>query len=538
MISILSCSSICNGQVIAWYPDTATAAQAAADQDKVIFLHFGTDGCRQCEALNTYVFSDPTVQRAFDADLIAVKVDAEVHIDLVKEFGVKSLPTDVAISPDGQILLSRPSPTIAASYLKMISDIKTTRSKLEDPDAHIENAAYQIQQAAQKQAGMKAQTASFAHPFPYQDPVQPEATSMEVKRQARVIKNPFVQGSEASPEDAPSTMTAKQGQFAPQPGKPAAPMGMSKPLQMPGQLSPPAQLSMPAQLKMPPQLQMAQSKTNEFVASAQATPSIVEGTLTPPNQSAAPGLQRLDQSDVAARLVREQARQKRASFSSDAKLVTEDRFYGNRTARQPENAIAGNYQAKINLPQENKEVAGFVPPQPPKFGSENTESQGTKATLASTPVSVLNYSSEAGGPIQDGLDKASATPAKPNYALHGKCPVTLLTNAKWVDGEESIGCVHRNRIYIFSSQENLKTFQSDPDGFSPILAGYDPVIFEETGRLVDGLEEFGVFMGKTPKQRIVLFASPETRARFQLEPRKYLQTIRQAMEKSGTNSMR
>ena len=90
---MLACSSICNAQAIAWYPDTGTAAQAAANQDKIIFLHFGADGCRECDELNTFVFSDPAVQRAFDADLIAVKVDADVQTDLVEEFGVKSLPT-------------------------------------------------------------------------------------------------------------------------------------------------------------------------------------------------------------------------------------------------------------------------------------------------------------------------------------------------------------------------------------------------------------------------------------------------------------
>ena len=368
---------------------------------------------------------------------------------------------------------------------------------------------------------------------------------MEVKRQAKVVKNPFVQGSGASPGGAPSAMTAKQSQFAPQPRKPASPMEMPMPQKMPGQLS------MPAQLSMPPQLQMAQSKVNDFVNPDRA--GFVEGELAVPNQFAAgnspvlknPDLKRLDQSDVAARLVREQAQQKRASFKSDPKLVTEDRFYGSHSARQSGSEVAGSYQAKINLPQESQKVAGFVPPKPPSFGSDtaasvmnrDVEPLGPKVSLASTSVSVLQDS--AGGPIQDGLDKASATPAQPNYALHGKCPVALLTDSKWVDGDESIGCVHRNRIYIFSDQESLQTFQSDPDAYSPILAGYDPVIFEETGRLVDGLEEFGVFMGKTPKQRIVLFASPDTRARFQLEPRKYLQTVRQAMDKSSsTRTMR
>ena len=571
VILTLMCSSVCKGQAINWFPDTATAAKAAAEQDKIIFLHFGSAKCRPCEELNTYVFSDPTVQRAFAADLIAVKVDVETQMDLVEEFGVRSTPTDVAIAPDGQILSSRKSPAVAASYLKMISDIKMTRSKLQDPDAHIENAAYQIQQAARKSAGIQAQTASFTPSgsftpsFPAQSPVQPEASSIEVKQKSQVIKNPFVQsaaGSGTKFAGAPTNVAMKQEQVAPKPYNASAPMKMPAPLQMPGQLSLPGQLSMPDQLSLPAPLEMAkdglsvlggpdQGATNGVDAGA----AVVEGQLTAGNKfgSAKPvpprnlALKRLEQSDVAARLVRDQAEQKHASFKSDPKLVMEDRFYGNRTARQPASEIAGNYQAKINLPQEKADTAvGFVPPEPPSFGSETAgevmgrevDPLGPKATLASSSVSALKKSPEASGVVQDGLDQASATPAKPSYALHGKCPVTLLTRSKWVDGEEEIGCVHRNRIYIFASDENLQTFQSDPDAYSPILAGYDPVIFEETGRLVDGLEEYGVFMGKTPKQRIVLFASPETRARFQLEPRKYLQTVRQAMDKSSSSAMR
>ena len=551
VISMLACSSTCKGQAINWFPDTGTAAKAATEQNKIIFLHFGAEWCRPCEELNTYVFADPAVQRAFASDLIAVRVDADSNADLVEEFGVKSLPTDVAIAPDGQILSSRKSPIVAASYLKMISDIKTTRNKLTDPDAHIENAAYQIKQAAQNSSGAEAQTASFTPSFPYQAPVQPAASSVEVKRQAKVVKNPFVQKSAAGSgtkfAGPPTSIPMKRGQVVPNAFNAKAPLEMSKPLKMP------AQLTMPDQLSPPTGLKLAQRNSNDFFAPRPGAgsdgSSVVEGQLTvDPSGSAKPvppnnlALKRLDQSDVAARLVREQAAQKRASFKSDPQLVTDDRFFGSHSAQQPDSEIAGNYQAKINLPHE-KTAVGFVPPQPPSFGtdtamSRNVESPGTKATLASSPVSVLNKSPEASDPSEIDLNQALATPAKPNYALHGKCPVSLLTRSKWVDGEEEIGCVHRNRIYIFSSQHNLQTFQSDPDAYSPILAGYDPVIFEETGRLVDGLEEFGVFMGKAPKQRIVLFASPETRARFQLEPRKYLQTVRQAMDKSSSASMR
>ena len=123
--------------------------------------------------------------------------------------------------------------------------------------------------------------------------------------------------------------------------------------------------------------------------------------------------------------------------------------------------------------------------------------------------------------------------ARSKYALKGKCPVTLLTQGQWVDGKKEIGCVHRDRIYLFASFENREAFLANPDQLSPLLAGFDPVIFEETGKLVDGEEQYGTFMGDAPNQRIVLFKTADTRGRFQKEPAKYINVVRSAMAKKA-----
>ena len=124
-------------------------------------------------------------------------------------------------------------------------------------------------------------------------------------------------------------------------------------------------------------------------------------------------------------------------------------------------------------------------------------------------------------------DVASAVQSK--YALKGKCPVTLLTEGRWVDGNKQIGCVHRDRVYLFVSADQREAFLANPDKLSPLLAGFDPVIFEETGKLIEGEEKFGTFMGKKPNQRIVLFKTADTRDRFQSEPSKYIEVVRKAM---------
>ena len=123
--------------------------------------------------------------------------------------------------------------------------------------------------------------------------------------------------------------------------------------------------------------------------------------------------------------------------------------------------------------------------------------------------------------------------SKINYALQGKCPVTLLTEGRWVDGQQQFGCVHRDRVYLFATAANRDIFLANPDQMSPLLAGFDPVIFEETGKLVAGEEKFGTFMGEQANRRIVLFKTADTRARFQNEPVKYLNVVRNAMTKSA-----
>ena len=68
-----------------------------------------------------------------------------------------------------------------------------------------------------------------------------------------------------------------------------------------------------------------------------------------------------------------------------------------------------------------------------------------------------------------------------------------------------------------------------------MLAGFDPVTFMENGELVTGQEKYGVFMGKSPNLRVVLFDSFDNRKKFEADPRLYLSGIRQA-EKEATGT--
>ena len=188
---------------------------------------------------------------------------------------------------------------------------------------------------------------------------------------------------------------------------------------------------------------------------------------------------------------------------------------------QPQIVINLN-TGKAAGPQTTQPVSQGVVIQP------NYSAQGVPSTTVALASSNAASANRATVPK---ADIASAVRSK--YALKGKCPVTLLSEGRWINGNKKIGCVHRDRVYLFASAAHREAFLADPDRLSPLLAGFDPVVFEETGKLVEGDEKFGTFMGKKPNQRIVLFKTADTRERFQNEPSKYLNVVRKAMTDKG-----
>jgi YHS domain-containing protein len=120
--------------------------------------------------------------------------------------------------------------------------------------------------------------------------------------------------------------------------------------------------------------------------------------------------------------------------------------------------------------------------------------------------------------------------ANTRLGLGGYCPVTLLGTPQqagnWVIGDRRWGVVHRDRLYLFAAAAQCDQFLQDPDRYSPVISGYDPVQLAEHRQLVDGRREYGV----TYRGRIYVFASEATLNRFYQSPGKYESTVDAAMQ--------
>lgn len=161
------------------------------------------------------------------------------------------------------------------------------------------------------------------------------------------------------------------------------------------------------------------------------------------------------------------------------------------------------------------------------FALSSPANQTSSAAMPLAPAGQMPTSTNGSEVMLTSASEPSQVPA-----LEGDCPVTLLKETKWVKGNEQHGAMHRGRLYLFASAEAQAEFLRDPESYSPLLAGYDPVIFHEQGRLQEGRKSHGVFMTREGKQQVVLFENDETRAKFRANPATYLESIRVAVERA------
>src|SRR6266567_1089703 len=86
---------------IPWVADFPAACGMAAEQRRLVLLHFYNDNCSWCVKLEQNVFSKPQVGEAVAQNYLAVKVHAGKNPQLASRYQIKSYPTDVFVTPSG-----------------------------------------------------------------------------------------------------------------------------------------------------------------------------------------------------------------------------------------------------------------------------------------------------------------------------------------------------------------------------------------------------------------------------------------------------
>jgi protein disulfide-isomerase len=122
-------------------------------------------------------------------------------------------------------------------------------------------------------------------------------------------------------------------------------------------------------------------------------------------------------------------------------------------------------------------------------------------------------------------DNAQLPAGSPPLGFDGYCPVTLKFDKKWVRGDVKYGAIHRGRTYLFVGEGQRQQFLANPDAYSPVFSGMDPVAFLDSKQTIEGSRRYGFEY----RGAFYLFSSSETMQKFASQPDSYAVGVRQAM---------
>lgn len=185
LLVLLSWSSLARAQDgIRWETNLEAARQLAAETDRLLLLHFSASWCEPCQAVEQRVFAQPGFGRELVGDYVAVKLDFDKSQALARRLGVEQIPTDVIVTPQGQVVHRLASPQDPAKYVGALQQVaEGFRQQASDlfaassgptPQPAVDSAAPPYEPAAQSAAPAApapapAGGASTAHEDRYAD---------------------------------------------------------------------------------------------------------------------------------------------------------------------------------------------------------------------------------------------------------------------------------------------------------------------------------------------------------------------------------
>jgi protein disulfide-isomerase len=116
---------------IPWLHDLEAAKGTAKQTGRLVLVHFWTPTCQPCMALEQNVFNQFGVAGALEAQFVPVKLNANDHAAVAQAYGITRVPTDVVITPEGQVvgkLISPPTPGAYVADLSQVARQHVTRT--------------------------------------------------------------------------------------------------------------------------------------------------------------------------------------------------------------------------------------------------------------------------------------------------------------------------------------------------------------------------------------------------------------------------
>ena len=197
-------------------------------------------------------------------------------------------------------------------------------------------------------------------------------------------------------------------------------------------------------------------------------------------------------------------------------------------------AAYGNPQVAANYSTNSPVMPANAMPNSYRQQAEVAQAASQPMVVANQPVQqqvVTNPSAQVNTVSHVSMAR-QLPPGSPPLAFDGFCPVALKSAHKWVAGDLRFGAIHRGRTFLFTGEEQRQQFLANPDAFCPVFSGMDPVMLLDHNQVVEGTRRFGFEY----RGAFYLFSNQESMDRFKSQPDQYAAGVRQAMSRMETAS--
>lgn len=117
---VMTVSTTATAEIV-WREDLQKAHAEATQTGKPLLLHFYGDNCPWCDKLEVGAFKSAEVADAIEKGFVPVKVHTGRNQNLVQMFKVRQIPTDVVVTPNGQVISHGTSKQSSKDFVAVLS---------------------------------------------------------------------------------------------------------------------------------------------------------------------------------------------------------------------------------------------------------------------------------------------------------------------------------------------------------------------------------------------------------------------------------
>lgn len=111
---------------IPWLPSIEQAKQTAAVSNQLVLIHFWSTSCPPCMKLERKVYNQPGIAAEITAGYVPVKIDTRRQPAIARQYGIRTIPADIVMAPDGTVIAKRTSPLTRTEYTAGLAQLEAS----------------------------------------------------------------------------------------------------------------------------------------------------------------------------------------------------------------------------------------------------------------------------------------------------------------------------------------------------------------------------------------------------------------------------